>query len=130
MKLFKKFMVLVLVLLAFVTTGCVNDASSYRIFFRTDGGTKIEQMDVVKGTIPTKPADPEKEGFEFGGWYTDTEFTEEYLFNQPITKNIVVYAKWIGCYTVTFETNCDETLEPVEVKEGDVVPMNYHFNQP
>ena len=129
MKLFKKFMVLVLVLLAFVTTGCVNDASSYRIVFRTDGGTKIEQMDVVKGTIPTKPSDPEKEGFEFGGWYTDTEFTEEYLFNQPITKNIVVYAKWIGCYTVTFETNCDETLEPVEVKEGDVVERPQLINE-
>ena len=42
MKLFKKLMVLVLVLLAFVITGCVDDASSYRITFRTDGGTKIE----------------------------------------------------------------------------------------
>ncbi|MBQ4570398.1 MAG: InlB B-repeat-containing protein [Bacilli bacterium] len=121
MKLFKKLMVLVLVLLAFVITGCVDDASSYRITFRTDGGTKIEQMDVIKGTIPTKPADPEKEGFEFGGWYTDAGLTEEYLFNEPITKNIVVYAKWIGCYTITFVTNCEVILEPVEVKEGELI---------
>lgn len=121
MKLIKKLMFLVLVLLAFVTTGCVDDASSYRIVFRTDGGTKIEQMDVVKGTIPTKPSNPEKEGFEFGGWYTNDEFTEEYLFDQPLTKNIVVYAKWVEYFTVTFETNCDDTLEPVKVKEGDVI---------
>ena len=83
MKLFKKLMVLVLVLLAFVITGCVDDASSYRITFRTDGGTKIEQMDVIKGTIPTKPADPEKEGFEFGGWYCT--FNNIHLFNLSST---------------------------------------------
>lgn len=121
MKLFKKLLCLVLVLLAFVTTGCVDNASNYRINFMTDGGTKIESIEVTKGTVPTKPADPEKEGFEFVGWYADAKLTEEYLFDKAVTKNIVLYAKWAELFTVSFESNCDVTLEPVEVKEGDVV---------
>lgn len=121
MKLLKKFVVLILVLLALVTTGCVDNASTYRINFITDGGSKIESMEVVKGVIPTKPADPVKEGFEFVGWYADAELTEEYLFDKGLMKNIVIYAKWAKLFTITFESNCDEVVEPIEVKEGDVI---------
>ena len=47
MKLLKKLVVLVLLVL--VTTGCVGNATSYRITFRTNGGNEIAQAEVVKG---------------------------------------------------------------------------------
>lgn len=36
---------------------------------------------------------PVREGYEFLGWYADENFTIEYNFNQPITKNTTIYAK-------------------------------------
>ena len=119
MKLLKKLVVLVLLVL--VTTGCVGNATSYRITFRTNGGNEIAQAEVVKGAIPTKPEDPVKEGYEFVGWYKDAELTEEYKFDAALNKSIIIYAKWAELFTVTFETNCDAVVEPVEVKEGEVV---------
>ena len=49
---------------------------------------------------------PQREGFEFDGWYTDEALTEEFDINAPITKDITVYAKWVETryadYTVRY----------------------------
>ena len=39
--------------------------------------------------IPQKGSD-----LVFGGWYTDTTFTTPFNFNNPITENTTIYAKW------------------------------------
>ena len=51
-----------------------------------------------------KPADPTKTGYRFDGWFTDAEFTSEFTaWDQTITENITLYAKWVQQVTVTFE---------------------------
>ncbi len=42
------------------------------------------------------PDDPVREGYEFGGWFTDQSFEEQYRFDptQPIPGDMSVYAKW------------------------------------
>lgn len=47
----------------------------------------------------------EKEGYLFGGWYTDEACTDgnEFDFDMPVTEDITIYAKWIAVYTVTVE---------------------------
>ena len=30
----------------------------------------------------------------FGGWYTTSQCINEYDFNDPVTRNLVLYAKW------------------------------------
>ena len=46
-----------------------------------------------KATMPEKPLDPV---YSFMGWYTDWECSDgnEFDFNTPITKTMVLYAKW------------------------------------
>ena len=42
-----------------------------------------------------QPYTPTKEGYNFGGWYTDSNFENPFDCSQPITKtNIYLYAKW------------------------------------
>ncbi len=36
---------------------------------------------------------PEKEGYEFEGWYSDANYTQEYDFNNEVTRNTIIYAK-------------------------------------
>lgn len=49
---------------------------------------------VFKGNKLTKPADPTREGYAFGGWFTDEACTEAYDFNAAVTGDMTLYAKW------------------------------------
>ncbi|MBO4694402.1 MAG: InlB B-repeat-containing protein [Clostridia bacterium] len=37
---------------------------------------------------------PEKTNYEFGGWYEDENCSTPYVFDEHLTRNIVLYAKW------------------------------------
>jgi len=41
-----------------------------------------------------KPADPTRDGYTFGGWYTDEVCTQAYDFSTPVTADLTLYAKW------------------------------------
>ena len=47
----------------------------------------------VYGTS-TKPADPKRNGYKFVGWYTDKDLKTEFDWNEKITQDITLYAKW------------------------------------
>jgi uncharacterized repeat protein (TIGR02543 family) len=45
----------------------------------------------------TKPADPTKENYVFGGWFRDAACTQAWDFaKDTVTRNITLYAKWTG----------------------------------
>ena len=62
--------------------------------FNSNGGSEIEEQRVKLGDSAAMPMAPTKEGFEFGGWYIDSELTTKYDFEASVDKNIVLYAKW------------------------------------
>ena len=64
------------------------------VVFDTLGGTHIATRMIRKGNGTPKPADPEKEGFTFIGWFLDKEYTTPFSFTESITEDTVVYAKW------------------------------------
>ena len=49
---------------------------------------------VAKNGFAAKPADPQKEGYTFNGWYTDQKYTKKFNFNTPISDDLTLYAKW------------------------------------
>ena len=46
------------------------------ITFDSDGGSAVAPLTIQKGTIPTKPADPVKEGFVFDYWFEKGKLTK------------------------------------------------------
>ena len=54
-----------------------------------------EVNQIVKGTTFAKPVDPIKEGYTFGGWYSDEAYTTEFDFMQPINSDTTIYVKWV-----------------------------------
>ncbi len=83
-----------------------DTASEYTVTFDTNGGTELAPQKVKFGDSVTKPADPTKTDSTFDGWYTDEACTTAYTFDQPVTGDITLYAKWVGKgYTVTFDAN-------------------------
>ena len=92
----------------------------YTVSFETNGGTAIISItDIVSHSKITKPTDPTKEGYTFGGWYTDSLTTAPYDFEAGVTGNITLYAKWIpNTYIVTFNSNGGSTVTQQTIKHG------------
>ncbi|MBR5309665.1 MAG: InlB B-repeat-containing protein, partial [Oscillospiraceae bacterium] len=72
-----------------------NYRSGYVIVPYTGGGTYIPII-VAEAKEPIEaPADPEKLGYIFDGWYLDEEYTESYTFPEIMPgKDAYIYAKW------------------------------------
>ena len=66
----------------------------YTVKFDTNGGSSVSSATVTKNAKVAEPKTPEKDGYTFGGWYTDKEFAEKYDFESKVTKNFTLYAKW------------------------------------
>lgn len=98
-----------------------NANDIYYLYFEGEG-VDIERIPLVGGTV-TLPAEPERVGYEFGGWYTDKNFTvtlKEHL-QKGIDGNVTAYAKWIPLgYTVVVNTS-DEDAGLVTVSGGQAV---------
>jgi uncharacterized repeat protein (TIGR02543 family) len=69
-------------------------AITYSLSFDTDGGTPIAPQAVFKGETAHKPSDPAKAGMEFAGWYRDASLSVPWSFDDDVTGNMVLYAKW------------------------------------
>lgn len=69
----------------------------------TFGGTTNPPVTVGKGTPVEEPEDPEREGYEFDGWFADAAYTKPWDFNTPINEDTTIYAKWKQMFTVTFK---------------------------
>lgn len=70
-------------------------APSYTVKFELNGAQTIANKVVTRGNILQKPEEPKKDGYTFGGWFTDKELTNEYDFESKVTKSFTLYAKWI-----------------------------------
>lgn len=90
--------VFLLVILSLSFFNCNNAPETplfHTVVFETNGGTVIPEQKVTHNTTVLKPLNPEKEGFQFGGWFIDEGFTTQFDFSRPITMDIILYAKWI-----------------------------------
>lgn len=69
----------------------------YSVTFDSVGGSLYQTTRVAFGTKVSKPDDPIKEHYDFAGWYSDPEYSEEFDFDEPLsfeTLEITLYAKW------------------------------------
>lgn len=73
----------------------VTPTEKVTITFNANGqGTAPEAITLNKGETATAPTNPTDVDFEFGGWYTEAECTNEFDFSQAVNDNITLYAKW------------------------------------
>lgn len=68
---------------------------TYTVTFETSGGSAVAPVTVDAGSTVTKPADPTKSGYTFGGWYKDSTLQTPWDFaNDTVTEDTTLYAKW------------------------------------
>ena len=66
----------------------------YSVVFKTSGGSSVPTQEVKENETATKPADPQKEGYTFKGWYTNQSLTKKFNFSTKIQADTTLYAKW------------------------------------
>lgn len=106
---------LMMITVLFISISCSGDnvqpepepqpqATEYTVTYVTNGG--IPKLDPVKvsdgGTINKTKKTVTQEGYTLIGWYTDPDFTTEFVFKKTkVTSDLTLYAKWVD--TTTYE---------------------------
>ena len=85
---------------------------TYTVKFDTKGGsTVIDPQVIANGESVVKPRAPEYLNRGFAGWCTSTDFKPEnkYNFEQPVTDDITLYARWFLWGDVNGDGRADTT---------------------
>jgi uncharacterized repeat protein (TIGR02543 family) len=109
-------------------------AIGYKISFRSMGGAPVEAIvNIAPDTKAPAPPNPVLEGYVFGGWYTDEDYTEVWSFSESVTSDMTLFAKWrpdgstngptegpTGSHTVTLRDGA-ATLDAFERRHNAVI---------
>jgi hypothetical protein len=96
------------------------------VTFNSAGGTEVAAQKVEEGGLAERPADPEREGYEFLGWFI-VDIVEAYDFGTPVYGDLLLWAYWKDItvtpvfYTVTFNSAGGSYVAPHEVEHGSLV---------
>ena len=93
--------------------------NQYVVTFDADNGDALITMTVNYGEIVNAPADPEKEGYNFAGWYLgDKAFDIE----SPISESVNLKAHWaINHYTVIINADNGTPIDDNIVEYGTII---------
>ena len=80
------------------------------INYELDGGTGLVQVEIDRGTIPEKPENPSKFGYDFLNWTLDGQ---AYNFDFPINDDVTIKAVYTPTeyVKVTFDTDGGNKLQ-------------------
>ena len=67
------------------------EIKTYTVTFNSNGGSNVESQIVVENEKAFQPNNQTKEGYTFAGWYLGNT---KYNFNNNVTSNITLTAKW------------------------------------
>ena len=77
-----------------------------------EGETGTVRHNIAEGMTVAKPdPDPTREGYTFGGWFTDEGLTLEFDFETELDEDISLYAKWSKAYPVEILWEKGDELE-------------------
>ena len=94
------------------------EGSKVKYTVRFENESEVKTYTVEKDGLVIEPNEPTKEGYVFLGWYlNDNKFD----FNTPITKNIVLKAKFVAhevqIYEVSFNTDGGSSVKTQKVEK-------------
>lgn len=81
--------------LSFITScGNPDEPEVFTISFNSNGGSEVKDINVEEGNKVIEPTEPSKDGYVFAGWYEDAALTIAFDFDEVITSNMTLFAKW------------------------------------
>ena len=93
----------------------------YSINFENNGCGEKPLMIVDVNVLPNEFPVLSQEGYEFVGWYLDTEFNVSAIPNSKISKDTVLYAKWDKLYSVGLDIQNNIVIGIGDCKDVDII---------
>ncbi|MDR2828062.1 MAG: InlB B-repeat-containing protein [Acholeplasmatales bacterium] len=95
---------LMFTLVTFVVSSCKKVIKeTYYVSFESNGGTLVENLAVVEGTLILIPTNPTKTGYGFGGWYTEETLKNNFTGGKMPSHDLTLYARWLP-WSITVNT--------------------------
>lgn len=136
-------LLLVIGLLASLLSGCsiskAQQQTKHTITFYTEQSV-YGKLQTAGNERITLPQQPQKQGFDFVGWFFDNHVWQDQLTadtyqGQPLLQDVSVWAYFTPQtlqYTVTFETNGGTPVEPITThilsEQPQTAKEKYHFD--
>jgi len=92
--------------------------NNYTVSFDSNGGSAVNAQTVGYGFQANEPAEPTKNDWVFGGWYSDSARTTAYDFATQVTGDLTLYAEWLRSYTVSFDSKGGSPVADQKVNKG------------
>ena len=94
---------------------------TYRVKFDSNGGSKVESLQIKEENVINALPKTTKEGYRFVGWILENEIIDD---NFRVSKDITLVAKWELAdnkkYIIRFDSLGGGEIEDKEVAEGDI----------
>jgi uncharacterized repeat protein (TIGR02543 family) len=94
-------------------TAADDAVNKYTVTFNSNGGSAVADQIVSENRRASKPVDPTRGGYKFGGWYTDQyPFETLFDFSKPVQDgNVTLYARWIPteAYIISYIQQTEDT---------------------
>lgn len=75
-----------------------------------DQGNGVDYIIADSSSILNVPTNPTKEGYTFGGWYTDAALTTPWNFNHKVVNTLTLYAKWVPVSSTATTTGKSQSV--------------------
>lgn len=89
-----------------------NANKKVSISFDSNYGSSVASRTYYYGEPFVQPNEPTLAGYVFGGWYTDASLLNLFSMDTPVTKDMVLYARWL------------ETQETYDKNHGNITKPN------
>ncbi len=98
----------------------------HTVTFNVNGGSSISNIsNVIYGDTIATPATPIRVGYDFKGWFKDSNYKNVWDFTKDVVKSdLTLYAKWISntiTYTIKFNVDGSTVSEKSNIKYGDTI---------
>ncbi len=98
------------------------------VTFDANGGSFSDQQQTVDvmvfDSVVSQPSNPSREKYRFDGWSTLADGSTTFDFNQVITADTILYAKWVEQITIQFETKTS-TMQDQIIDKGSKITYEY-----
>jgi len=93
--------------LGLVLVSCEDGIAIYRVTYNSQGGSALVAVDIAKGMKLTEPRPPLRHGYDFGGWYKESNCINQWNFaSDTVASDMTLFAKWTAdSYTIVFHAN-------------------------
>ena len=117
--------IVLIAIIAIVAIIIMKNNKKYTITFDTQGGNKIEAIEVKVNETLVLPKNPEKEGYIFLHWVDEED--KPVSNNFKVTKDMKLIAKWAEptqeVVTVSFNTDGGNTISSITVIKGEKITL-------